>query len=1217
MTTTSSTTTTSTMINSNPPTPTNNNNNGFEYESAAALKKKKKSHLSRDELSRVCHDGDVTFEQYNGSTYMIAIRSQGDRKSLIGYRCDWNNCGYMNARVERMFGHIRSQHPDAPAVKKLVTTTGGSTNTTSSVVTTTTATTTTNNSCGGSSATCTSNTNANHANMSTSTSARLSLRSSSSLSTASSTSSGSLSPRSPGECSSQTHVGDKLIDLLNNQPTSAIDDDDLQHDNVNDELLNIGLPPIKSIDDHTVLDTGINECETKKSYCENKLDELAQSTERIMEELKTISANFEVAAISSTTATIEDTLELFDDDIESLLMNHGSKSSVDNNGYQQHNSSNNNNNQSDNVYHDQQQQQPQPLPSSTQSPIINESPATFHHHQTNTAAKPMEHQVDYQDSYSHSMNDYSYDTTTNNSNNNLEYQVNNQMHNHQQQQQQQHTQSRQSDPLMYGDNGEWNEHDMDSTMMMDDGSNGSVGSNSGSKRDRKKTGSSKNYIGKQNLFQEFQSDDVAKVRDSENKYIIALQKNMKIVGYRCDWPECEFLTCRKYVMVNHINGKHTNQRPYSCPLCNFNFVKRYFLKAHMHKVHKRRISIDGKDDDDLIGGMKRDHSELMDSSFDDEQYDGIDTMVPDTPSTPIPVTSSKKAKNGIKTNSSSTYAPKGPPFYSNPESGYGPPYNSCPPPLPPPVPNTTPNNSDIYSMEPTTMVPNAYYNGYGTPNGTQPVNGCYYGDDSYGSDLSNHGFKSNQLNNTTSAVFMTPSPSSSIASPLPFTANGPGTPNTKCTSFNPITYEPFESPMYQQAPPSNQPTQQQPFLNRSYSTPSSSSSSSMYSTCNSNTAGPIVKSNSVGSNPMINQTDLLTPPLSNGPNCGGTRSTNDTAASMFPNQSADQSTFTSFTDSTNGYTNNSSSNGNNQGFDDFLSPPSSISSSGSNYSSSYMGAMCPDQQSGNNNTSANVNSSVSANSGANQRQPMQQSANTQYSNSGPTNFANSFNTEASYNGKPSSRSYSNCPPQPPTYGSSSASANSYDQCYYDQNSSSAYGNSMLNVGNGRKSFPTGGYNNGFVNGINNTNQTVNGGNGSMFVDPYNTIDSYGNVPSKPVTGSSRTIELFPHSRLDSPPERTPSLSSCVNRYQIKFNQANDQWFRRQICCVNRYKQQKKQQQQQLVSSNGDQIESNDGSDSNDEKDSNRRRLINHQISSFDESPEEIQFQETSSSEHQF
>lgn len=59
--------------------------------------------------------------------------------------------------------------------------------------------------------------------------------------------------------------------------------------------------------------------------------------------------------------------------------------------------------------------------------------------------------------------------------------------------------------------------------MHDDGSNGS-GSSGGSGKSRtgnsKKTGSSKNYIGKQNLFQEFQSEDVAKVRDSENQYII-------------------------------------------------------------------------------------------------------------------------------------------------------------------------------------------------------------------------------------------------------------------------------------------------------------------------------------------------------------------------------------------------------------------------------------------------------------------------------------------------------------------------------------------------------------------------------------------------------------------------------------------------------------------------------------------------------------------------
>lgn len=37
---------------------------------------------------------------------------------------------------------------------------------------------------------------------------------------------------------------------------------------------------------------------------------------------------------------------------------------------------------------------------------------------------------------------------------------------------------------------------------------------------KRKANNSKNYIGKQNLFQEFQSNDVAKIRDSENKYII-------------------------------------------------------------------------------------------------------------------------------------------------------------------------------------------------------------------------------------------------------------------------------------------------------------------------------------------------------------------------------------------------------------------------------------------------------------------------------------------------------------------------------------------------------------------------------------------------------------------------------------------------------------------------------------------------------------------------
>lgn len=137
-------------------------------------RRKKKSHLSRDELARVCNEGEVAFEPYNGSTYMVAVRSLGDRKSLIGYRCDWHSCGYMNARVERMFGHIRSQHPEAPAVKKLISTTA-----TNNSTTTTTLTAASNIAAGSETTTTTGVTS----------SARLSIRSSSSLSSSSSSSS--------------------------------------------------------------------------------------------------------------------------------------------------------------------------------------------------------------------------------------------------------------------------------------------------------------------------------------------------------------------------------------------------------------------------------------------------------------------------------------------------------------------------------------------------------------------------------------------------------------------------------------------------------------------------------------------------------------------------------------------------------------------------------------------------------------------------------------------------------------------------------------------------------------------------------------------------------------------------------------------------------------------------------------------------------------------
>ena len=61
---------------------------------------------------------------------------------------------------------------------------------------------------------------------------------------------------------------------------------------------------------------------------------------------------------------------------------------------------------------------------------------------------------------------------------------------------------------------------MELDHMLDHDTNSSTGS-SGKKFKKIGTGS-KNYIGKQNLFQEFLSEDVNKVRDPENRYIIGM-----------------------------------------------------------------------------------------------------------------------------------------------------------------------------------------------------------------------------------------------------------------------------------------------------------------------------------------------------------------------------------------------------------------------------------------------------------------------------------------------------------------------------------------------------------------------------------------------------------------------------------------------------------------------------------------------------------------------
>lgn len=62
--------------------------------------------------------------------------------------------------------------------------------------------------------------------------------------------------------------------------------------------------------------------------------------------------------------------------------------------------------------------------------------------------------------------------------------------------------------------------DLDAGSLNDGSNSSNSASGGGFALKKKKSNNSKNYIGKQNLFQEFQSEDVTKIRDSENKYII-------------------------------------------------------------------------------------------------------------------------------------------------------------------------------------------------------------------------------------------------------------------------------------------------------------------------------------------------------------------------------------------------------------------------------------------------------------------------------------------------------------------------------------------------------------------------------------------------------------------------------------------------------------------------------------------------------------------------
>lgn len=320
---------------------------------------------------------------------------------------------------------------------------------------------------------------------------------------------------------------------------------------------------------------------------------------------------------------------------------------------------------------------------------------------------------------------------------------------------------------------------------------------------------------------------------------------MKIVGYRCDWPECEFLTCRKYVMVNHINGKHTNQRPYSCPLCNFNFVKRYFLKAHMHKVHKQRVSGDKKEEEE-----ESDSPSKRDLLMAEEGHEG------------------KKARS----HSSAYYA----------------------------------RNGDSYSAYPDTPTGYAHYGQYGPGQYGAYGEASVFGqdNDSFGSDLSQSGLHPANPAFKASHALMTPSPSSSGASPLPF---GPSKPFQ--AGYDPPNAG-FEG-YYPSGPPRPPPPPQRTYPAAGKTLPA--------------------------------KQEQPTPPLP--ANCCRSAQGLPPTSLADAFQSATQVNHTSQPDSFpfdpsggHAYSANQVTSGHN--FDDFLSPPSSISSSGSNFSGCYSGPGC-------------------------------------------------------------------------------------------------------------------------------------------------------------------------------------------------------------------------------------------------------------------------------------
>lgn len=63
-----------------------------------------------------------------------------------------------------------------------------------------------------------------------------------------------------------------------------------------------------------------------------------------------------------------------------------------------------------------------------------------------------------------------------------------------------------------------------------------------------------------------------------------------IVGYRCNWTECEFITAKRDHVYSHIKYKHTNERPFSCNKCEKKFAVKRYLDKHKTYIHGDGLS---------------------------------------------------------------------------------------------------------------------------------------------------------------------------------------------------------------------------------------------------------------------------------------------------------------------------------------------------------------------------------------------------------------------------------------------------------------------------------------------------------------------------------------------------------------------------------------------------------------------------------------------------